>query len=79
LGRGIGGFFVDNQDAAQDEAEGVRNDGRAARREAALSDENDDAGESRVDLLGGFEGRDNFAKEFGGEVGAVGSGKPSAG
>jgi hypothetical protein len=29
-------------------------------------------GESRVDLLGGFERGDGFAEEIGGEVGAIG-------
>ena len=68
-----GGFFVDGLEAAEDVAEGVGDDGGAAWREAALSDENDEVGEDRGDVLGSLEGRSGpgGAEEIGGEVGGV--------
>ena len=71
LDRSVGGLFVDDLDAAKNEAEGVGDDGGPARGDAALSNENDEVGESRVDFLGGFESGDGFAEKIGGEVGAV--------
>jgi len=72
LERGVGGFFVDDEDAAKDKAEGVGDDGSAAGGDAALSDEDDDVGEGRVDFLGGLEGGGDFAEEIGGEIGTIG-------
>jgi hypothetical protein len=77
--RSVGGFFVDDEDAAKDEAEGVGDDGSATRGDAALGNENDEVGESRVDLLGGFERGDGFSEKIGGEVGAIGGGRSRSG
>jgi len=71
LGRSVGGFFVNDQHAAKDEAKGVGDDGGAAGGDAALRDKNDEVGESRVDFFGGLEGGDEFAEEIGGEIGAI--------
>src|SRR5579859_3024716 len=72
LGRSVGGFLVDDQHAAEDEAESVGDDGGAAGGDAALGHEDDEMGESRVDFLGGLESGGGLAEEIGGEVGAVG-------
>src|SRR5579859_511660 len=78
LGRSVGGFLVDDQHAAEDEAESVGDDGGAAGGDAALGDEDDEMGESRVDFLGGLEGGGDFAEEIGGEIGTIGGGIRSA-
>jgi hypothetical protein len=77
--RSVGGFFVDDEDAAKDETESIGDDGSAARRDAALGNENDEVGESRVDLLGGFERGDGFSEKIGGEVSAIGGGRSRSG
>lgn len=71
LGRGVSGFFVNHQDATQDEAEGVSDDGSTAGRDAALGHKDDEVSEGRVDFLGGFEGGNDFTEKIGGEVGAI--------
>jgi hypothetical protein len=74
LGRSISSFFVDDEYAAKDKAEGVGNDGGTPRGNAALGNEDDEVGESRVDFLGGLEGGGDFAEEIGGEIGTIGGG-----
>lgn len=70
--RDVGGFLVDDEYAAKDKAEGVGNDGGTPRGNAALGNEDDEVGESRVDFLGGAESRDDFAEEIGREIGTIG-------
>jgi hypothetical protein len=74
LGRSISSFLVDDEHAAKDKAEGVGNDGGTPRGNAALGNEDNEVGESRVDFLGRLEGGGDFAEKIGGEVGAVGGG-----
>jgi hypothetical protein len=74
LERDVGGFLVDDEYAAKDEAKGVGDDGGAAGGNAALGHEDDEMGESRVDFLGGLEGGGDFAEEIGGEIGTIGGG-----
>lgn len=78
LDRSVGGFFVDDEYAAKDKAEGVGDDGGAAGGDAALGNEDDEMGESRVDFLGGLEGGGDFAEEIGGEIGTIGGGMRSS-
>lgn len=78
LRRSVGGFLVDDQHAAEDEAKGVGDDGGAAGGDAALGHEDDEMGESGVDLLGRFESGDDFTEKIAGEVGAVGGGMRSS-
>jgi hypothetical protein len=49
------GLAVHDDDGAEDEAEGVGDDGGAAGGDASLCDEGDDVGESLVDVLGVVE------------------------
>jgi hypothetical protein len=67
----VGGDFVldiDGMQAAEEKVAGVGHDGAAARGEAVLGEEEQEAGEELVDFGGGLE-LGEITEEFGGEGG----------
>lgn len=68
----VGGVAVHDDDAPEDETEGVGDDGGAARRDAASGGQEDNIGEDGIDVLGGVQYQlvvfEDFVEEVGGVV-----------
>jgi hypothetical protein len=65
------GLAVGNNDATEQEAESVSNDGGTSSRDAPLAKHDDDIGEERVDLVGGFQCALAGAKQVRGKISGV--------
>ncbi len=65
----IGSLAVHRDDAAEEQAGGVGEYGRTARRDAILSEKADDARQKAVDLVGSAQLGEVVAEQVSGEVG----------